>query len=79
MLEKRISYDHFISAAGQIREREKTEIFEDGKLLSMAYTDSQVINPGDPVDGRQERTKKIAQAVWTPEVVEAYKKVTDGK
>ena len=73
MLEKRIVYEHFIGVLGDIRERERTEILEDGNTISMAYTNSQVVCPSDSLEGRQERTKKIAQAIWTPEVVAAYK------
>lgn len=75
MLEKQISYDFFISREGHIRERERTEILEDGKVISYAYTDSQVVSPGDSTERRQEWTKIIAQAIWTPEVVAAYETV----
>ena len=75
MLEKRIVYEHFIDKNAHIRERERTEIYEDGKLLSFAYTNSQVVSPGGSTEGRQEITKKIAQLIHTPEVVAAYEAV----
>lgn len=72
MLKEKIVYDLFIAADGHIRERERTEIWKDGKLFSFAYTDSQLIAPGAPTDGRQERTKEITKIIHTPEVIAEY-------
>ena len=72
MLEKRISYDHSITELGHIQVRRITRIVEDGKELSKAYH-RHVLSPGDSVKGQDERSKKIAKAIWTPKVIETYK------
>lgn len=72
MLEKRISYDHSITELGHIQVRQITRIIEDGKEISKAYH-RHVLSPGDNVEDQDERSKKIAQAIWTPEVIKKYK------
>jgi len=44
---------------------------EDGKEISKTYH-RHVLSPGDNVSKADERSKKIAQAIWTPEVIAAY-------
>ena len=78
MLEKRITYDHSVTELGHIQVRQITRIMEDGKELSKAYH-RHVLSPGDDTEGQDERSKKIAQTIWTPEVVAAYKaKIAEG-
>jgi len=72
MLEKKISYDHNITEGGHIQVRQITRIIEDGKEISKTYH-RHVVNPGDDIKNQDERTKKIAQAIHTPEVIAAYK------
>lgn len=71
-LTKRISYDHSITELGHIQVRQIIRIMEDGKEISKAYH-RHVLSPGDLVEGQDERSKMIAQAIWTPKVIEAYK------
>ena len=72
MLEKIISYDHSITELGHIQVRQITRIMEDGKEISKTYH-RHALNLGDDIEGQDERTKKIAQAIWTPEIITAYK------
>lgn len=71
MLEKQVSYDHSVTELGHIQVRRITRIIEDGKEISKSYH-RHVLSPGDNLEGQDERSVKIAQAIWTPEVVEAY-------
>ena len=72
MLKKQISYDHNVTEWGHIQVRQITRIMDDGSEISKTYH-RHVLSPGDDVEGQDERSKKIAQAIWTPEVIEAYK------
>ena len=71
MLEKQITFDHSITELGHIQVRQITRIMEDGKEISKTYH-RHVLSPGDNVSKADERSKKIAQAIWTPEVIAAY-------
>ena len=71
-LKKAISYDHSITELGHVQVRQITRIMENGKEISKTYH-RHVLSPGDDVNGQDERSKRVAQAIWTPEVVEAYK------
>lgn len=71
-LEKVISHDHSITESGHIQVRRITRIMEDGKDISKTYH-RHVLSPGDDVEGQDERSKVIAQAVWTPEVVGTHR------
>lgn len=71
MLEKWISFDHSITELGHIQVRQITRIMENGKEISRTYH-RHILSPGDDVGNQDERSQKIAQAIWTPEVVEAY-------
>lgn len=71
-LTKQTSYDHSITELGHIQVRQIIRIMENGKEISKTYH-RHVLSPGDDVNGQDERSKKIAQAIWTPEVVAAYK------
>lgn len=73
MIKKQISYDHGpITGLAQIHVRQITRIIEDGKEISTIYH-RHVLNPGDDLKEQDERSKQIAQAIWTPKVIAAYK------
>lgn len=72
MLEKKISFDHFITESGHIEIRRITRILEDGKELSKSYH-RHVVIPTDDVSKEDDRTKLIASVLYTPEFVETYK------
>lgn len=58
--------------SGHIQVRQATKIMEDGKEISKTYH-RHVLSPGDSLEGQDARVIAIAKAVWTPEVVQAYK------
>lgn len=72
MLEKQISFDHTITEDGHIQVRQITRIMEDGVEISKIYH-RHVVSPGDDTKDQDERTKKIAQSIHTPEVIAKYK------
>ena len=72
MLKKTISYDHSITELGHIQVRQITRVIEDGKEIGKTYH-RHVLSPGDDTGNQDERAKKIASAIWTPEVVKKYK------
>lgn len=74
MLEKRISYDGSWTEWGHIQVRQITRILEDGKEISKTYH-RHVLSPGDDIKNEDEVSKKVAQAIWTPEVIAAYKEM----
>ena len=72
-LEKAIVVDRIeILKDGQIQVREATKILEDGKELSRSFH-RHVVTPTDLVDGEDARVQAVATAVWTKEVVDAFK------
>jgi len=72
MLEKQVSYDHSITELGHIQVRQITRIMEAGKEIGKTYH-RHVLSPGDGVKDQDERSQKIAKAIWTAEVIAAYK------
>ena len=73
MLEKVVVIDQIeVLESGHIQVRQATKILEDGKEISKTYH-RHVLNPGDPLEGQDEKVQAIARAVWTDEVVAAYK------
>jgi len=71
MLEKKVTFDQQINEDGIIHVRQITRIFEDGKELSKSYHRS-VVNPKDDVTDKDDRTKLIASAIYTPEFITEY-------
>jgi len=57
---------------GAIQVRQITRIVEDGAELSASYS-RWALNPGDDLIGQDPKVVAIANAVWTPEVVAAFK------
>ena len=47
----------------------------DGKVVGSEITSQYTLNPGDSLDGQPVEVVNIANALWTPAVVEAYKAV----
>lgn len=76
MLKKQITYDHHITEDGIIQVREITRVFEDDKKLSKSYH-RHTVTPLDDVENEDDRTKIIANAIYTPEFVEEYRKKKD--
>ncbi len=71
-LQKQISYDHSITELGQVQVRQIIRAIENGKEIAKTYH-RDVLNPGENVEDQDERSKKIAQAIWTPKVIREYK------
>lgn len=57
---------------GSIQVRTKTAILEDGVQISGTFH-RYVISPVDDYSNEDARVQAIAQATFTPEVIEAYK------
>lgn len=71
MLEKKITYDHQITEDGHIHVRKITRVMEDGVEIAKQYHRS-VISPGDSTVQEDDRTKKIATAIHTQDVIDEY-------
>jgi len=73
MLEKQVNIDQIeVTESGYVQVRQATKIMEDGKEISKTYH-RHVLSPGDSLEGQAEKVQRIARAVWTDEVVAAYK------
>ena len=46
---------------------------KDGSIVGSEITEQYTLNPGDSLDGQPPEVVAIANALWTPAVVEAYK------
>ena len=75
-MEKKITHDHSITESGHIQVRQITRIMEDGKELGKSYH-RHVVSPGDNTDSEDERTKKIASVIHTPEVIAEFNKLIE--
>lgn len=74
MLTKQISIDQItITENGIVLYRECTKILEDGIQLTSSYHRSSLI-PGQDISTVPEKVKKICDVVWTPQIIEEYKK-----
>lgn len=49
-----------------------------GTIVGSEITSQYTLNPGDSLDGQPPEVVKIANALWTPAVVEAYKLANPG-
>ena len=56
---------------GQVQVRTATRVLEDGAVLSSSFH-RHVLVPADDLSGQDEKVVAIANATWTPEVVNAY-------
>ena len=57
---------------GILQIRERTDIIEDGNTISSNYH-RWSLAPGDSTIGQEARVVAVANAIWTPEVIAAYK------
>jgi len=77
MLEKVVAIDQIeVTESGHVQVRQATKIIEDGKEIGKTYH-RHVLSPGDSLEGQDEKVQRIAKAVWTDEVVAAYKALLD--
>lgn len=61
---------------GRLGVRQDTVVTEttDKGIEEISRTYSRyMLNPGDPIDGKPQRVQDVANAVWTPEVIEKWK------
>jgi len=73
MLEKVVVIDQIeVTESGHVQVRQATKIMEDGKEIGKTYH-RHVLSPGDSLEGQDAKVQRIANAVWTDEVVKAYK------
>jgi len=72
MITKRIEYKEEILPDQTIQLRTATVVEEDGKELGRSYHRS-VYVPGSDVSEAPAEVQTIAAALWTPEVIAAYK------
>ena len=77
-IEENITYQIEVLSEGQIQVRRATRIFEDGVEISKKYH-RHVLAPGDDLTGQPEKVIKIAQKVWTDEVVKEFLEVKNAK
>lgn len=72
MLNKRQLVDSVtVDIAGNLSVRTATTILEDGVALSSSYH-RHTLAPGDDLSGQDPKVVAIANAAWTPEVIQAY-------
>lgn len=50
-----------------------TDYNSDGQISGSEITSQYTLDPGDSLEGQPEQVVKIANALWTPAVIEAYK------
>lgn len=73
MLEKKIEVGLLTIAQDQtISVREDTVVYENGVEISRTYTRYMAL-PGDDVSGKPLEVRRLAEFLWTPEVVEAWR------
>ena len=58
--------------SGQIQVRRADKILEDGVEITPPKYHRHVLAPGDDLTNEEEKVVAVANAVWTPEVIEAY-------
>ena len=56
---------------GQIQVRRRDQILKDDVEVAATYH-RHVLSPGDDLSNEDPRVVAIAEATWTPEVIEAY-------
>lgn len=71
MLKKQISFDLSVTESEHIQVRQITRIMEDDIEIGKTYH-RHILNPGDDLKGQDKRVVAVAEAVWTPAVIEAY-------
>lgn len=72
MLEEKSIIDKIeITYSGIIQIRQRNQILKDGVEISASFHRSSLC-PGDDLSEQESRVVAVANAVWTPEVIEAY-------
>jgi hypothetical protein len=72
MLTKSTAIDSIsVNAIGIISAREATTILEDGVVLTVSYHRKTLV-PGSDLSGEDARVVAVAEAAWTPDVLQAY-------
>ncbi len=56
---------------GAIQVRRRDQVLKDGVEIAATYH-RHVLNPGDNLSNEDPRVVAIAEATWTPEVIQAY-------
>ena len=69
---KRLEYKEEILPNQVIQVRTTTVLEEDGAELARNHH-RHVVHPGDDVSGEVQEVQDITAALWTPEVIAAYK------
>jgi hypothetical protein len=71
-LEKSVVIDKIeVVENGIIQVRERTDVLEDGNVLSSSFH-RWTLTPGQDLAGQDAKVTAIAQAAWTQEVIAAY-------
>ena len=63
-----------IVETNSIQIRTATIIEKDGVEIAKTYH-RHVVNPTDSIENEEPKVQAIANAIWTPEVIEEYKKM----
>lgn len=56
---------------GQIQVRTRNQVLKDGAEIAATYH-RHVLSPGDDLTNQDPRVVAIAEATWTPEVIQEY-------
>ena len=72
IIEKKIIDKIEIVETNSIQVRTASIIEKDGVQIAKTYY-RHVLNPTDSVENEDSRVQAIANAIWTPEVIETYK------
>jgi hypothetical protein len=56
---------------GQIQVRTRNQVLKDGIEIAATYH-RHVLSPGDDLTNQDPRVVAIAEAIWTPEIIQAY-------
>ena len=79
LIEKSIIDKIEITENNCIQVRTANVIEKDGTEIARTFH-RHVISPIDDITNEDEKVKSVANAIWTPEIIEAYKKmITDTK
>jgi hypothetical protein len=62
-----------VTEIGTVEIRRADRVVRDGEVIANTYHRHTLI-PGDSLDGQDDRVVAVAQAVWTPEVLDTYQR-----
>lgn len=60
-----------ITENGIVQVRERTDVLEDGNVLSSSFH-RWTLSPGQDLSGQESKVVAIANAIWTQDVINAY-------